>query len=97
MNRDTIHFNADASNTELLFRTTHSANQFSIYGASRAGVKSSVEDQMRKNGVQTSLHQKINEEILKSVNPQEVNSLVRTPRNGAPVSRKRIARMSSEL
>ena len=26
-------FNADSSNTELLFRTTHSANQPSIYGA----------------------------------------------------------------
>ena len=32
-NRDTLHFDADASNTELLFRTIHSANQFSIYGA----------------------------------------------------------------
>ena len=32
-NRDTTHFNADASNTELLFRTIHSANQLSIYGA----------------------------------------------------------------
>ena len=32
-NRDTIHFNADASNTELLVRTTLSANQLSIYGA----------------------------------------------------------------
>ena len=32
-NRDTIHFIADASNTELLFRTIHSANLLSIYGA----------------------------------------------------------------
>ena len=32
-NRDTTHFNADASNTELLFRTIHSANQLSIYEA----------------------------------------------------------------
>ena len=32
-NRDTIHFNVDSSNTELLFRTFHSANQLSIYGA----------------------------------------------------------------
>ena len=31
--RDTIHFNADASNTELLFRIIHSVNQLSIYGA----------------------------------------------------------------
>ena len=32
-NRDTIRFNADASNTELLFRIMHSVNQLSIYGA----------------------------------------------------------------
>ena len=32
-NRDTIHFNADASNTELLFRIVHSVNQLRIYGA----------------------------------------------------------------
>ena len=31
--RDTIHFNADASNTELLFRIIHSVNQLSVYGA----------------------------------------------------------------
>ena len=31
-NRDTIHFNVDASNTEVLLRTSHSANRFSIYG-----------------------------------------------------------------
>ena len=31
--RDTIHFNADASNTELLFRIIHSENQLSIFGA----------------------------------------------------------------
>ena len=32
-NKETIHFTADASNTELLYRTIHSANQLSIYGA----------------------------------------------------------------
>ena len=31
--RDTIHFTADASNTELLFRIIHSVNQLSFYGA----------------------------------------------------------------
>ena len=30
---DTIHFNADASNTTLLFRIIHSVNQLSSYGA----------------------------------------------------------------
>ena len=32
-NKDTIHFNADASNAELLFRAIHSAKQLSVYGA----------------------------------------------------------------
>ena len=32
-NRNTIHVNSDSSNTELLFRIIHSANQLSIYGA----------------------------------------------------------------
>ena len=32
-NRDTIHFNADASNTSLLFLVIHSGNQLDIYGA----------------------------------------------------------------
>ena len=31
--KETIHFNADASNTELLFRIIHSVNQLSINGA----------------------------------------------------------------
>ena len=31
--RGTIHFSADASNTELLFRIIHSVNQLNIYGA----------------------------------------------------------------
>ena len=31
--RDTIHFKADASNTELLFRIIQSVNQLNIYGA----------------------------------------------------------------
>ena len=32
-NRDTIHFNADASNTELLVRIIHSVKQLRFYGA----------------------------------------------------------------
>ena len=41
-NRDTIHFNADASNTQLLFRIIHSVNQLSINGSLRIGVSSSA-------------------------------------------------------
>ena len=32
--KETIHFNADASNTELLFRIIHSVNQLSILRSS---------------------------------------------------------------
>ena len=31
--KETIHFNGDSLNTELLFRTIHSVNQLSTYGA----------------------------------------------------------------
>ena len=31
--KETIHLNADSSNTELLFRIIHSVNQLSVYGA----------------------------------------------------------------
>ena len=31
--RETIHFNGNSTNTELLFQTIHSVNQLSIYGA----------------------------------------------------------------
>ena len=41
-NRDTIHFTADASNTELFFRTIHSAKQLRSTEQSPAGVKSLV-------------------------------------------------------
>ena len=51
--RDTIFFNADASNTELLYRTIHSANQLSIYGAvsnwcEEFGLNSNERDDARK-------------------------------------------------
>ena len=32
-NRDTIHFNGEYCNIDLLYRTVHSANQLCIYGA----------------------------------------------------------------
>ena len=76
-NRDTIHINADASKTELLFRIIHSVNQFSIYGA--------VSNWCEKFGLiadergQERIHEKgesVTKEILKGVNSQEVNSLV---------------------
>ena len=80
--RCTIHFNAESSNTELLFRTIHSANQFSICGA----VSSWCEDfaQRTPNQKESTMEKfaaKENEQRLKNVKPQEVNSLVQTPRS----------------
>ena len=88
-NRDTIHFNADASNTEILFRTIHSANQLSINGAVTSwceefGLRQRERPDLRK------VRDKKKEQLLKNVKPQEVNSLVQTPRNNDPVSGKRL-------
>ena len=72
---ETIHFNAETSNTELLYRTIHSATQLSIYGA----VAGWCED----FGVKS--HEKppttMNDDLLTEVQPKEVTSLVKVPRN----------------
>ena len=53
---------------------------------SQTGVKSSVEHPTRKKLLQTRFASKEHERILKIVNPQEVDSLVWTPRTGSPAS-----------
>ena len=76
------HSNADVSNTELLFRIIHSVNQFSIYGT--------VSNWCEEFGLwPTAKENSANKEILKSVNSQEVNSLVGAPRTG-PASGNRL-------
>ena len=88
--RDTIHFNADASNTEFLFRTIHSADHFSIRGAVSSWCG---EFGLRPNGEELTLERfvaKENEQLLKNVKPQEVNSLVQTPRRDNPASGNRL-------
>ena len=88
--RDTIHFKADAPNTELLFRTHHSANQLIIYGV----VSSWCEDfGLRLNEREPASERfvtKENEPLLKNVKPQEENSLVQTPRSYDPISGNRL-------
>ena len=81
--RDTIHFSADASNTELSFRTIHSANQLSIHGAVSSwceefGLKPNERDDLK------SVTTKEHEQVLKEVKPQELNSFVQTPRMMIP-------------
>ena len=87
-NRDIIHFNADASNTELFFRTIHSANQLSIYGA----VSSWCEEfGLRPNERELTSERfvaKENEQLRKNVKLEEVNSMVQTPRSDDPASGK---------
>ena len=80
-NRDTIHFNADASNTELLFRLIHSVNQLSIYGAvsswcEQVGLTEDEKGQEKQK-------ESVTKGVLTSVKSQEVKLLVSSPR---PVS-----------
>ena len=77
-NKDTTHFNAGSSNTELLFRNINSANQLNIYGA----VSNWCEVFGQKpNETETSAKLATTEQTLKEVRPQEVNSPVQTPRD----------------
>ena len=87
--KETIHFNADASNTELLFRIMHSANQLSVYGAVSQWCEQFDLNQSERESTSEDIPEKgepvdkealytVDKEILKSMNSQEVNSLVRT-------------------
>ena len=69
--RDTIHFNADSSNTELLLRTIHSANQLSINGAVSSWCEEFAQQtpNQKESFVEKSAA-KENEQLLKNVNPQ---------------------------
>ena len=79
--KETIHFNADASNTELLFRIIHSMNQLKINGAVSNWCEQFgfTEDEM---GQERTLGKRepVNKGTLKCVNSQEVNLFVSSPR-----------------
>ena len=69
-NRDTIHFNGEHCNIDLLYRTIHSANQLCIYGAvtKRCGKKSGEASQSRlESARKTSQKIQIKQEDLKSL------------------------------
>ena len=79
-NKETIHFSAHPSNTELLFRTIHSANQPSIHGAvarwcEDLGMEADEKPPKTKNDV-----------TLKEVQPKEVTSLVKAPTDAQPAA-----------
>ena len=76
-NKKTIHFTVESSNVELLLRIIHSANKLSVYGA-----VSSWSGQSSPGGLSLILErlgeseETFDEETAKSVNMEEVNSLV---------------------
>ena len=88
-NRATIHFNADASNAELSFRTIHTANQLSLHGAVSSWCEAFGLRPSEREMTSERFTTKENEQLLKEVKPQEVNSLVQTPRSDDPVPGKR--------
>ena len=88
--RCTGQLTAELTNTELLFRTIHSANQLSIHGAAWC------DDLARQDLGQTHMVMEksvsqANKQLNRKLEPQEVNSLVQTPRrnDGAAGNRLR--------
>ena len=73
-NRDFIHFNAHASNTQFLFRTIHSANQLSIYGAVSSWCEEFGRKPNEKGSTTESFVAKESEQRQKNVKPQEVKT-----------------------
>ena len=76
--RDTIHFNADASNTELTFRNIHSVSQLSIHGAvanwcEQFGLTEKEAGKERQK-------ESVIKGVLTSVKSQEVKLLVSRPK-----------------
>ena len=76
--RDTIHFNADALNTMILFRIIRSVSQLSIYGA----VSNRCEQfgLTEKETGQDKQKESVTRGVLTSVKSQEVKLLVSSPR-----------------
>ena len=76
--RSTIHFSAESSNIEFLFRTIHSANLLNIYGAVACWCEELVEENLGQTAshVGKSFSQE-NDQLSKKLDPQEVDLLVR--------------------
>ena len=103
--RYTIHFNAEVSSADLFFRTIHSANQLSIYGA----VVSWCETLALLMPGQTHVSMeksvaKTNDQLSQTLEPQEVDSLVQVPRrndqaagNRLRICRQRLEELSNEI
>ena len=74
-NRDTIHFNVDYGNIDLLYRTVHAANQLCVYGAVSkwCGPNSGEASQSRPESAR-----KMSPEI--QINQEDLKSLIDIPR-----------------
>ena len=78
---DTIHFNADASNIELLFRIILSVNQLSIYGAASNWCEQfGLTEEERELERPLARKESVTKGVLSSVKSQEVQLLVSFPR-----------------
>ena len=78
--RDTIQFNADASNTELLFRNIHSVNQLSIFGRVANWCEQfGLTEEERELARPLARTESVTKGVLSSVNSQEVKLLVSSP------------------
>ena len=91
--RCTIHFSAESSNAELLFRTSHLPNQLSTHGT----VANWCDELTQQIPGQTHLSMeesiaKVNDQLSQKLEPQVVDSLAQTPRTNvhAPGDRLRI-------
>ena len=77
--KDTIHYNGESSNVELLYRIIHSANQLCIYGAVTNWCETlgRTESEKRNNsGKELTSHLLNNHDV----NTEEIGSLVKIPR-----------------
>ena len=79
-NKTSISFNAEMTNSELLFKPIFSSNQLSTYGAVadwcyRCGAKEN-----EQAGTPSAHEENVNQGLMNSVTPGEVSSLVSTPR-----------------
>ena len=78
--KDSIHFNAESTNSELLFKIIFSVNQLSVHGpiAKRCYQFGSREGEEIGNPSTHAGYE--NKGLMKSVEADEINSLVSTPR-----------------
>ena len=85
-----IHFTAESPNTELLFRTIHSANQLFIYGAPASWCEDLAQRIPGQTHVMLTSAAKENDQLSHKFEAQEVYSLVQTPRTNVPAAGGRL-------